>query len=150
MIILNHVIICRDLKVKKYHSEIGQTVSSRHNSLPKVNLVVFGDGAGLAVIIALLGLFLYSDQPLLTAAALDIVGHNVATSTLGVLSFSRFALSAVSPLIAGFLYQARGIDATFQYAAALFALAAVLLMFTRLKPLQRTLHDQNVRHHSHS
>ena len=113
-------------------------------------LVVFGDGAGLAVIIALLGLFLYSDQPILTAAALDIVGHDVATTTLGVLSFSRFALSAVSPLIAGFLYQAWGIDSTFQYVAVLFALAAVILMFTRLKPPHRALHDQHLGRHSHS
>ena len=101
-------------------------------------LVVYGEGAMLTVNIALLGLFLYSDQPILTAAAMDIVGHNVATTTLGVLSFSRFALSAASPIIAGFLYQARGIDTTFQYAAALFALSAIILVTLPLKPAART------------
>ena len=35
-------------------------------------LVPFGEGIGLIVVIALLGIFLFSDQPILTAAALDV------------------------------------------------------------------------------
>ena len=98
-----------------------------------VLLVTFGQGIMLAVLIGLLGLFLYSDQPILMAAALDIVGRDVVTTTLGVLSFSRFTLSAVSPIIAGVLYQTWGADATFYYVAGLFALAAVTLLMVRLK-----------------
>lgn len=99
-----------------------------------VLLVTFGQGVMLALLIGLLGLFLYSDQPILMAAALDIVGRDVVTTTLGVLSFSRFTLSAVSPIIAGILYQTRGAEATFYYVAGLFALAAVTLLAVRLKP----------------
>ncbi len=112
-------------------------------------LVAAGDGLALGVIIVLLGFFLYSDQPILTAAALDIVGHNVATTTLGVLSFTRFILSGASPIIGGVLYQTYGIDATFQYVAALFALAAAILMAVRLRPPQRAPSDQDARGHGH-
>ena len=90
-------------------------------------LVPYGHGIGLIVILALLGTFLFSDQPILTAAALDIVGEGVAATTLGALSFSRFVLSAASPLIAGALYEAN-LDYTFYYTAGLFALASLILL----------------------
>ena len=96
-------------------------------------LVPYGQGVTLGVLIGLLGLFIYSDQPILTAAALDIVGRGVATTTLGVLSFARFVLSASSPLIAGGLYQTMGIDTVFYYAAALFALSALVILALPMK-----------------
>ena len=96
-------------------------------SLLTALLAPFGQGVTLTFLIALLGLFLYSDQPILTALALDIVGEGVVTTTLGALSFSRFVLSAASPLIAGGLYQTLGMDATFLYVAAILALAAATL-----------------------
>ncbi|GIS63827.1 MAG: hypothetical protein CM1200mP3_00750 [Chloroflexota bacterium] len=73
--------------------------------------------------------FFYSDQPILTAAALDIVGEGVATTTLGSLSFARFVLSASSPIIAGFLYDNYSMDHVFYYVAALMISAALLLVF---------------------
>ena len=97
-------------------------------SVLTVLLAPFGQGVTLTFLIALLGLFLYSDQPILTAWALDIVGEGVATTTLGALSFSRFVLSAASPLIAGGLYETLGMDATFLYVAALLALAAATVV----------------------
>ena len=90
-------------------------------------LALFGEGDALPVIVAALGIFLYSDQPILTAAALDVVGASVAGTMLGVLSFSRFALAAASPLIAGAMYDA---DTAFPffYVAGLFALATAILL----------------------
>ena len=90
-------------------------------------LALIGEGVALPIIIGLMGMFLYSDQPILMAAALDIVRESVAGTTLGVLSFSRFGLSAASPLIGGILYD---IDKTypFFYVAGLFALATLLLL----------------------
>ena len=96
-------------------------------------LVAYGEGVMLPVLLGLLGAVLFSDHPILTAAALDIVGPGVTTTTLGVLSFSRFTLSAVSPLIAGALYQTVGIDATFYYVAAIFALAAATMLVLPIK-----------------
>ena len=113
-------------------------------------LVPFGDGIGLPIIIAFLGLFLFSDQPILTAAALDMVEENVATTTLGVLSFSRFAMSGASPLIAGWLASEAGFHAIFYYAAALFALAAVVLLAVPLTTAARPHAEAEAHGHGHS
>ena len=88
-----------------------------------------GSGAALILIIALLGTFLFGDQPVLTALALDVAGEAVATTVLGVLSFARFLFAASSPLIAGAIYDSRGAGDTFLYVSALFAIAAVVLLF---------------------
>ena len=109
-------------------------------------LIPYGEGVTLVVLLALLGLFLYSDQPILTAAALDVVGEGVATTTLGVLSFSRFVLSAASPLIAGALYQSKGIDGAYIYIASTLAVAATTLIFL---PIGRPAEHAPEGHHGH-
>jgi MFS family permease len=109
-------------------------------------LAPFGQGVMLVVILGLLGLFLYSDQPILTAAALDIVGEGVAATTLGALSFFRFALSAVSPIIGGVLYGIQR-DLAFYYVAGLFALATLVLLVVPLKTPPRAAIGSHDRHH---
>ncbi len=98
-------------------------------------------GILLIVIVLLMGTFLYGDQPILTALALDVVGDEVPTTVLGILSLERFVLSAASPLIAGVLYDKgfafggitlTGPEATFTYVAALFLIGAVILLVTPL------------------
>ena len=94
-----------------------------------------GVGISLVIIIALMGTFLFGDQPILTALALDVAGGRVPTTVLGILSFERFLLSAASPLIAGKLYDDYGgPDTAFIYVAALFALGAITLLFVPLRP----------------
>jgi len=93
----------------------------------------FGDGVSLIVLIALLGTFFYSDQPILTASALDVVGEGVATTTLGTLSFARFALSAASPILAGFLYENYSMDYVFYYVTFLMLVGAIILAFLPLR-----------------
>ena len=96
--------------------------------------------------IALLGIFLFSDQPILTAGALDVIGDGVVASTLGVFSFSRFALAAASPLIAGYLFDSRGVESTFFYIAGLYVLATLILM---LVPMASPRHSAADGHHGH-
>jgi len=91
-----------------------------------VMLALFGRDIMFTVIIGLLGIFLRSDYALLSAAILDIVGQRVATTMLGVLSFLRFIMAAVSPVVAGVLYQAYGMRATLFFTAALFVISAVI------------------------
>jgi FSR family fosmidomycin resistance protein-like MFS transporter len=100
-------------------------------------LIPFGEGIGLIIILAFLGTFLFSDQPILTAAALDVVGEKVAASTLGVFSFSRFALAAASPLIAGQLFDKQGIEAAFLYISGIYLVATIILLAVPLAPSQR-------------
>ncbi|UCD77223.1 MAG: MFS transporter [Desulfobacterales bacterium] len=96
------------------------------SSLLTVILALFGHGIKFTAIIAMLGIFLRSDYALLSAAILDIVGQKVATTMLGILSFLRFIMAAISPLIAGFLYQAYGMKATLFFTAVLFVISAVV------------------------
>jgi len=103
-----------------------------------VVLALYGEGVALTVIIAILGLFLRSDYSLLSAMVLDIVGKRVATTTLGAMSFTRFSLAAISPLIAGILYERMGMDAVLFYAAGIYALAAVLLLATRVRSVEES------------
>ncbi|MBN1400914.1 MAG: MFS transporter [Anaerolineae bacterium] len=100
--------------------------------LLSILLALFGQSGWLAVILLLLGLFLRSDYSLISATVLDVVGQDVATTTLGVVSFTTFVLGAISPLIAGALYERWGMDVTLYYAAALFALATVIFATIRL------------------
>jgi MFS family permease len=97
-----------------------------------VLLALYGQGVALTIIILVLGLFIRSDYSLLSAMVLDVVGEGVATTTLGIVSFTRFALSGISPLIAGMLYKRMGMDAVLYYAAGIYALAAILLLTIRL------------------
>ena len=76
----------------------------------------------------MLGLFLYPDQPILTASLLEYVGREVASTGLGVVAFAAFLMAAVSSVIAGALYETQGFAATMYYVAALFALAAVVFL----------------------
>ncbi len=98
-----------------------------------VVLALFGQGIMFTAIIGMLGIFLRSDYALLSAAILDIVGQNVATTVLGVLSFLRFIMAAISPLIAGYLYQTFGMKATLFFVAALFAISAAIFASADLK-----------------
>jgi len=50
----------------------------------------------------------------------------VATTVLGVLSFLRFIMAAIAPLIAGYLYQNYSMKATLFFVAALFAISAAV------------------------
>lgn len=105
--------------------------------LAALSFLLSGAGVGIAlvIIIALMGTFLFGDQPILTALALDVAGGRVPTTVLGILSFERFLLSAASPLIAGKLYDDYGgPDTVFIYVAALFALGAITLLFVPLRP----------------
>ncbi len=100
-------------------------------------MVVFDDGVSLTVTIVLLGMFLYPDQPILTAALFDVLDREEGTIGLGVVSFASFLMAAVSPLIAGAIYEISGFQAGLYYVAGLFALAAVVFALLPLtKPAE--------------
>ena len=92
-------------------------------------LLLFNDqGIGLTITIALLGLFLYPDQPILTAVTLEVVGREVSTTGLGIAGFIEFMMAALSPLVVGGLYEIVDVEMAMYYIATLFGLAAVALM----------------------
>ncbi len=91
-------------------------------------LIWFDAGIMLTVIIALLGLFLYPDQPILVATVFDVVGREVASTGLGVVAFASFLMAATASVIAGALYETMGFAAAVYFIAALFAAAAVVFL----------------------
>ncbi len=102
--------------------------------LATLALIPFDSGIALTVTVALLGLFLYPDQPILTAAVFDVIGREVASTGLGVVACAAFLMSAASALVAGAIYETMGFRETMYYIAALFAIAAVAFA---LLPLSR-------------
>ena len=95
-------------------------------------LIFFGVGVVLPVLIALLGLFVYPDQPILTAAFLDLVDDGVVSTALGIASFAGFLLSALSPMVVGAVYEFVGVSAALYYIGSLFFVAAILLVPLKL------------------
>ena len=95
-------------------------------------LIFFGEGVVLPVLIALLGLFVYPDQPILTAAFFDLVDDEVVSTALGIASFVGFLLSALSPLVVGALYEFVGVPAMLYYIGSLGCVVAILLVPLKL------------------
>lgn len=95
-------------------------------------LIFFGEGVGLPVLIALLGLFVYPDQPIPTAAFLDLVDDGVVSTALGIASFVGFLLSALSPMVVSAVYEFVGVSAALYYIGSLFFVAAILLVPLKL------------------
>lgn len=95
-------------------------------------LIFFSEGVVLPVLIALLGLFVYPDQPILTAAFLDLVDDGVVSTALGIASFVGFLLSALSPMVVGAVYEFVGVSAALYYIGSLFFVAAILLVPLKL------------------
>ena len=103
-------------------------------------LTVFDTGIPLTVMIALLGLFLYPDQPILTAAIFDVIGNKVASTGLGIVNCVSFLMAVLSPIIAGALYETAGFAAAIYYIGSLFVAAA--LLFAAL-PLAQAAAEQS-------
>ncbi len=100
-------------------------------------LVPYGQGLTMIILLVGLGTFLNSDQPLLTSAALDTAGREVAAATLGFMSFSRLILAAAAPPIGSIFYNISP-DRVFIYIAVLFAVSIGILISTPMpKPLRR-------------
>ncbi|MDE2786240.1 MAG: MFS transporter [Chloroflexota bacterium] len=102
--------------------------------LAALALTIFDTGVPLTITIALLGLFLYPDQPILVATVFDVIGRDVATTGLGMVASIAFLMSVFSPLIAGALYESLGFEAAVYYIAALFVVAAVVFVALPLSP----------------
>ncbi|MEC8891436.1 MAG: MFS transporter [Chloroflexota bacterium] len=101
-------------------------------------LIFFSQGIMLAVLVVLLGMFLYPDQPIITAATLDLVKSEVSSTVLGITATIALAMSTVSPLSAGIIYQNFGIDFVMIYVAFLFATASIIFLILPLnKPIKR-------------
>ena len=99
------------------------------SSLAALALVVTDAGVPITVVMLMLGLFLYPDQPVLTAAVFDQIGQEGANTGLGIVSSFGALMSMTSPLLAGTIYDTWGFDSAAYYFAGLLAAAAVVALF---------------------
>ena len=88
------------------------------------SLLFFGDGIGFAVVLALLGLFLYSVNPVMLAAAIDAAKRGTEGSVTAVVFTGGAIFGSASPVIAGWLRGQYGMDGVFYFTATMVAVTA--------------------------
>ncbi len=104
-----------------------------YSSVLVAALALWGKGVLFTIFIILLGFSIRSDYSLINATIIDIVKNRVETTMLGILSLTRYIMGAAAPLVAGFLYQYIGMQATLLFVSFLFLLAALIFSTIDLK-----------------
>jgi FSR family fosmidomycin resistance protein-like MFS transporter len=95
-------------------------------------LIPLADGKiGLAVVILLLGFFLFSMQSILTSAAIEQAGHEVHATVVSLIYASSF-VGSLAPTVAGVLSDQFGIKSTFYFSAMLGVAAVIVLALTKM------------------
>ncbi len=98
------------------------------------SLLSFGTGWSFTLILALIGLFLYSVSPIMMAAAVDATKRGAEASGVALMFAGSATLGAISPVIAGRLREVFGMDGVFYYAAII---VTVVALATLVVPLRR-------------
>jgi predicted MFS family arabinose efflux permease len=91
----------------------------------------------LAVVILLLGTFLFSLHAILISAASELVEQSMQSTIVSLIYASSF-VGALSPTLAGVLADAEGLQSTFVLAAGLVVCSAIVLALTRLPSARQT------------
>ena len=110
-----------------------------YSSVLVIALAYFGKGAMFTVLIILLGFSIRSDYSLINATIIDMVKGRVENTMLGILTFWRSLMGAAAPLIAGGLYQYRGMQSTLLFVGLLFFSAGILFSLVKIEPLKDPL-----------
>lgn len=87
-------------------------------------LLLFGEGLAFAIVLACLGLFLYSVNPVMLAAAIDAVPKGTEASVTALMFTGSAIFGAVSPIIAGRLRELYGMDGVFLYTTAIVGIVS--------------------------
>jgi MFS transporter, FSR family, fosmidomycin resistance protein len=85
----------------------------------------------LAVVIVLLGTFLFSLHAILISAATELAGPAMQATTVSLIYAASF-VGALAPTFAGILADSFGLESTFIFAFVLVSLSALTLSVTRL------------------
>ncbi len=97
-----------------------------------LTLIPVADGKlQLAIVVLLLGTFLFSLHAILIASATELAGESMQSTTVSLIYAASF-VGALAPTVAGILTDAYGFESAFVFAAALVSLSAVTLVFTQL------------------
>jgi MFS family permease len=95
-------------------------------------LVPAADGKlQLAIVVLLLGTFLFSLHAILIASASELAGEAMQSTVVSLIYAASF-VGALAPTVAGILADAYGFKSTFLFAGVLVGLSATTLAFTKL------------------
>jgi FSR family fosmidomycin resistance protein-like MFS transporter len=98
------------------------------------SLILFGEGVPFALILALLGVFLYSINPVMLATAIDAVPRGTEASVTALMFTGSAIFGAISPIIAGRLRELYGMDGIFLYTSVIVGLVTLASL---LVPMRR-------------
>lgn len=98
-------------------------------------MLMFEGGLPFTILLALLGLFLYTVNPVMLAAAIDAAPKGTESSVTALMFTGPSIFGAVSPVIAGFMRDSWGMDAVFIYASSIVAIVAVLSLVVPMRRL---------------
>ncbi|MQG21137.1 MAG: MFS transporter [SAR202 cluster bacterium] len=101
-----------------------------------LGLIIFGDGGSLVVILALLGVFLYTVNPVMLAAAIDGAPRGTEASVTALMFTGPSIFGAISPVIAGYLRTIFGMDAVFIFAGGIVGIVALFSLVAPMKKMQ--------------
>ena len=96
-------------------------------------LLLFGEGPAFAIVLACLGLFLYSVNPVMLAAAIDAVPRGTEASVTALMFTGSAIFGAVSPIIAGRLRELHGMDGVFLYTTVIVGLVTFASIFVPMR-----------------
>ena len=97
------------------------------------SLLPFGTGWSFTVILALLGMFLYTVNPVMLATALDAVQGGTESSGTALMFTGPAIFGAISPIIAGRLRELYGMDGVFYYAGIIVAAITIASLFVPMR-----------------
>jgi len=98
-------------------------------------LLLFNEGFGFAAILACLGIFLYSINPIMLATALDATPIGAEASTTAMMFTGPAIFGALSPIIAGYIRETYGMNAVFTYIGIIVAFVALCSLIV---PIRKT------------
>ena len=96
-------------------------------------LLPFGDGLALTIILACLGIFLYSINPVMLATSIDAVPKGTESSVTAIMFTGPAIFGAIAPVLAGRLRELYGMDAVFIFTATIVGFVALAAVFTPMR-----------------
>jgi len=105
----------------------------------------FGTGLAFTLILALLGIFLYSVNPVMLAAAMDGAEKGTEGSGIALMFTGTAVMGAISPIIAGRLKEIYGMDGVFYYSAIIVGIVTIASLFVPMSK-NSNLAEANLSH----
>jgi len=96
-------------------------------------LLYFDSGLGFTVILACIGIFLYSVNPIMMATAIDATKKGAESSGVAFMFTGGSILGALSPILAGQLRQTFGMDAVFIYTTVILTIVTIGSLLVPMK-----------------